>query len=703
MNTGEMDELQQKFKLALSAARMSVWDSTIIEGRVDKGEIAWTADGAALIGMGCAPFLQPFPEFLAMICETHRERILSILQAAVERRGSYDIAYQIALPNGELRWLAAKAQVVCDSVGRPARTLGLIWDISARIEAEERIAQHERLAEVTLRAIGDAVIRTDALGRTTFMNRAAEALTGWSADIAAGHPIDLILPIHEANAGGTSEHPVHKSLRLKQSIGVSKNAQLVTVSGRLIDIEDAVSPIWNDDGELIGSVVVFRDVSHERRMTQQMSWQAKHDGLTGLVNRAEFESIVSAALLHSKEEGQLHALLYMDMDRFKVVNDTCGHAAGDMLLKVLCKLIHAEMRDADVLARLGGDELGALLLNCPLPQAEEVAESLRRAVEQFRFVWDERTFDIGISIGLVEINDESVSTTELLVAADQACYLAKENGGNRVQVYRETDIVLNKKRGERLWLPRLRDAFDKNLFRLFGMPIANLADDGEQHVEVLIRMGSAGGNLNLPNAFIPAAERYKLMHQIDRWVVREVCAHIARRRVAPGDVDAPFPGAGPVRYCINLSGLSLSVPEFSAYINEQFSTFDVDPGRICFEITETAVIANLAHAQTFMHRLRDIGCTFALDDFGSGLSSFGYLKSLPVNFLKVDGLFVRDIAINPVNRAIVQAINQVGHAMNLKTVAEYVEDDETLALVRDMGIDFAQGIAVGEARALTDN
>jgi diguanylate cyclase (GGDEF)-like protein/PAS domain S-box-containing protein len=688
-----MDKLIERLKLALDAVGMVIWDSTIVDGRIDKGEINWSPEGAVLVGIGTRAINQPFRQFLEMVVPGDRERIVAVMQAGIERRDQYDVQYQLLSGRGELLWLEAKARIVCDAGGKPVRTLGMLWDATEKITHETEAANRDRMAEVTLRAIGDAVIRADREGNVTFMNRAAETLTAWPATAAMGQPVDAVMPL-ESDGKPMTEHVVRKCLRMRQTIGVSKHAQLVNRNGRRIDVEDAAAPIWSGDGALIGVVLVTRDVSYERRMALQISWQAKHDALTGLINRAEFEVQLNAALLRSKEEGQVHAILYMDLDRFKIVNDMCGHAAGDLLLQNLCKLLHTEMREADILARLGGDELGALLLNCPLDRACHIAEHLRGTVRQFRFPWNERSFDVGVSIGVVEVNAESISATELMLAADQACYLAKEQGRDRVHVYRESDVMLAQKRGELQWFTRLREAIDNRHFRLFSMPIVSLLDADDHHDEILLRMATPTGQLVLPGAFIPAAERYDIMQQVDRWVIHALCAHLYQTREAT--VDS---GTG-TRFSVNLSGPTLGTPGFSDYVVEQFRNHRIAPERICFEITETAVISNLQGAHEFMARLHALGCKFSLDDFGSGLSSFGYLRSLPVDFLKIDGVFVRDITTNPVNQALVRAINEVGHVMNIKTVAEYVENVETLALVRSMGVDYAQGHAVGEARSL---
>jgi EAL domain-containing protein (putative c-di-GMP-specific phosphodiesterase class I) len=358
--------------------------------------------------------------------------------------------------------------------------------------------------------------------------------------------------------------------------------------------------------------------------------------------------------------------------------------------------LQTQMRDSDILARLGGDELGVLLPRCPTDQARLIADGLRQSIRNFRFVWQERTFELGVSIGMVEVTRHSKSMTELLMAADQACYLAKERGRNRVHVYRESDQRLARRLGEMQWVSRLNEAFEQQYFRLYTQPIVGLGGPAHPHLEVLIRIQPAKGDLILPGAFIPAAERYDLMTAIDRWVIRAVCSHAGSARLdAPTAPDAANALATPMQYSINLSGTSLGDEGLHDYIVAQFTEFGVAPQQICFEITETAVIANLLKAQEFMAGLKALGCRFSLDDFGSGLSSFAYLKALPVDFLKIDGVFIRDIAHNSVNRAMVKAINEVGHVMGLCTVAEYVEDDTTLQVVRQLGLDYAQGYAVG--------
>ncbi|MFM9434398.1 diguanylate cyclase (GGDEF)-like protein/PAS domain S-box-containing protein [Janthinobacterium sp. CG_23.3] len=698
-----MSDLQRRLQLALDAARMAIWDSRIVNGRVADGTVSWSAQGAALLGLKAEPLTHAFNDFLAFVHPEDRERVTAVLQDGVDRRTGYELEYRVQAPDQSVRWLAAKARVFCDAAGAPERTLGIIWDVTERMLKELRAAERKDLAEVTLGSIGDGVITTDADGKTRYLNRVAEQLTGWTTALARGLDIGATLALVDEASGEPIEHVALKCLRQRQAIGVSSHSMLVTRDGRRIAVEDSAAPIWSRDGAILGAVVVFRDVSHERKLSQQLSWQATHDALTGLINRREFENQVAAALHASKQDGHVHALLYMDLDQFKIINDTCGHGAGDVLLQLLAKMLQGPMRDSDILARLGGDELGVLLPHCPPDHAHLIAEQIRQSIKDFRFTWDERSFELGVSIGLVEVNEQSKSMTELLIAADQACYLAKEQGRNRIHVYRESDLMLARRQGEMQWVARLNEAFEQQHFRLYAMPIVHLHTHAESHDEVLIRILNAKGDLILPGAFIPAAERYDLMVSIDRWVIRAVCHHIksVRDSLTPLEAFEESHRRSPALYSVNLSGVSLGDAKLQEYITEQFVEHEVAPEQICFEITETAVIANLPKAQVFMGRMKTLGCRFSLDDFGSGFSSFGYLKALPVDYLKIDGIFVRDIANNAINRAMVKAINEVGHVMGLKTVAEYVEDEATLEVVRELGVDYAQGYAVGRLRPLT--
>ncbi|MCU7810112.1 MAG: EAL domain-containing protein [Candidatus Thiodiazotropha sp. (ex Notomyrtea botanica)] len=423
-----------------------------------------------------------------------------------------------------------------------------------------------------------------------------------------------------------------------------------------------------------------------RHAEDQLQHMAFHDSLTNLKNRRELEQALTDALGNARRNNEIHSFMYLDLDQFKVVNDTCGHMAGDELLRQISALLKHQVRETDLLARLGGDEFGVILHNCSLVQAELLANKLRESVESHKFVWETRPFNTGVSIGLVDITPDSKSSDEVLSNADMACFAAKSRGRNRVHVYTAEDDELALRRDEMQWISRINSALDEGRFLLYQQPIVSLRDDNApRHAEILLRMQGAGGEIIAPGAFIPAAERYDLMQRLDRWVVNSIFTYLGERTDLYREGRLHF---------INLSGTSLNDPDFFSYIQERMLHLKVPPESICFEVTETAAINNLNTTVSFIHEIREMGCSFALDDFGTGLSSFSYLKSLPVDFLKVDGSFVKQIEEDEMSRAIVDAINNIGHVAGLKTIAEFVERNETYKVLQAMGLDFAQGYGI---------
>jgi diguanylate cyclase (GGDEF)-like protein len=435
---------------------------------------------------------------------------------------------------------------------------------------------------------------------------------------------------------------------------------------------------------------VLKDVTQARALARQLSHQATHDALTGLVNRQEFERRLGRALTRAREDRAEHALCYLDLDQFKVVNDTCGHLAGDELLRQVGVTLRGKMRRRDTLARLGGDEFGVLLEHCKPDQARAIAEDLRQVLQDFHFAWEGRPFTVGVSIGVAPITIETESIAAILRDADSACYAAKEKGRNRVQVAQTGDLHLAVRQGELEWVSKVTEALGENRFRLYAQPIAPVIPhlQDHPHCEVLIRLLGPNGELALPGAFIPAAERYGIMPAVDRWVVERVVAYYGERASAPS-AELPI-------ISINLSGASLSDPTLFDFIRQQLLRGSVSPHSLCFEITETAAIANLAHAVQFIRELRKLGCSFALDDFGSGLSSFAYLQTLPVDYLKIAGSFVRHIATDPIDYAMVEAISRVGQVMGVRTIAEGVETESVMDKLKEIGVDYAQGWAISE-------
>jgi diguanylate cyclase (GGDEF)-like protein len=428
--------------------------------------------------------------------------------------------------------------------------------------------------------------------------------------------------------------------------------------------------------------------------TRQLSYQARHDMLTGLANRREIESRLEHALHDAHENDRHHVFCYMDLDQFKIVNDTCGHHAGDTLLRQLSLIMQRRVRETDTLARLGGDEFGLLLIDCTLDDARHMAQSLLDIVNEFRFVHNDKVFGVGISIGIAAIDRDTVSLENLLSASDSACFAAKDGGRNRIHVFVPEDHELARRRGEMQWVSRLTAALEKNLFVLYAQPILPLAEEenGMRHVEILIRKNQ-DGKIVPPMAFIPAAERFHMMGAIDRWVIRHAFEAYRNMLDRRGDTLRCV-------FSINLSGVSLSDPSLLAYIQDQLVLHGIPPTGICFEITETAAIVNLAHTVELIQTLRGIGCGFMLDDFGSGMSSFAYLKNLQVDFIKIDGAFVRDIASNPIDLAMVQSIHGIAQAMRIKTIAEFVEDERTVETLRAMGVHYGQGFHLGKPAPL---
>ncbi len=564
----------------------------------------------------------------------------------------------------------------------------LARDITERKRLERRLGEEKERAEVTLGSIGDAVVRTDARGCIEYLNPVAEQLLALKTEQVAGEPINAVLAMVHETTREPLENPVETCLREGRVVGRANMSLLIRPDGREFAIDDSAAPIKDRDGEIIGAVLVFHDVSRARTLARQLAHQASHDFLTGLVNRHEFERRVGRALVRAQEEAANHALCFLDLDQFKVVNDTCGHVAGDELLRQLAGALQKKVRRRDTLARLGGDEFGVLLEHCPPGQATRVAQDLMETIQEFRFVWEGKPFALGVSVGVVPITAESESLAAVLRDADSACYAAKERGRNRVHFYEPNDAMMAVRQGEMQWVSRITQALEDNRFRLYGQPIVPLSPrPGERlRCEVLLRMVDHDGSLIAPGAFIPAAERYNLMGAVDRWVVRAVTA-----------VYATYPAHGlPPIASINLSGASLLDPGMLAFVREQLTRHQLAPETLCFEITETAAIANLAQAAHFIRELKALGCWFALDDFGSGMSSFGYLQSLPVDQLKIAGAFLRHIESDPVEYAMVEAIHRVGHVMRLKTVAEGVEDPQTIETLRKIGVDYAQGFALGE-------
>lgn len=563
--------------------------------------------------------------------------------------------------------------------------LTIARDISYRKDVESTLVRGKQQAQITLESIGEGVITADSAGVIDYINSAAEKLTGSAREYAIGKRLtELVTLIDESDRRDLGD-PVQRCLVDRRRINMGRRAMMLSqAGGKELSIELTASPIRGPGEVIAGAVVIMHDVTEIRGLTKRMSYQATHDALTGLVNRREFERRLEETLESVREQEVTHVLCFLDLDRFKPVNDTCGHIAGDSLLRGVAALIREKVRESDVVARLGGDEFGVLLLGCPLDKARQIADDVCVAVRDFRFAWQDKVFQIGVSVGLVEIVRDSASIEDLLGAADSACYVAKQEGRGRVHVYSARDEASARQRGQIHWLRQLQSALKENRFELFVQPVLAVAGCSGQGpgMEVLLRLADESGKLVLPHQFMPAAERYHLSGSIDRWVVRATLAALGQ-----GTIRLPDN-----RSCIiNLSAQSLGEEDFLEFVVECLDQSHVQPAQICFEVTETALMADMERADRFASVLHGMGCQFGLDDFGSGVGALASLRSLAIDYLKIDGTFTRDLRPDSVNSLVVAAIVRLARTVGFKVVAEQVETQADFDTLREMGVDYIQG------------
>jgi len=580
-----------------------------------------------------------------------------------------------------------------DYQGGPALLLTLIEMGPRSMPATSPARSGRPTAWETLDSLGEGIITTDVSGRIDYVNQAGEQLIGASAVDALGKSITDIIQLLDEGDRRSLGDPVRHCLATQSKVTAGRRGLMISRNGsEERSVELTVTPLKGQKGDLVGTVVVVRDVSELRGITKQMSYQASHDALTGLVNRREFERRLEEALQTAHTNEAKHVLCYLDLDRFKAVNDTCGHMAGDGMLREVAALIKETVRDSDTVGRLGGDEFGLLLVGCPLDKARQIADDVVRKISDYRFVWKDKIFNIGISVGLIEISRESGAPDEVMSAADSACYVAKKQG-NHVHVYSARDEAVARHRGEIQWLQRLQSALKDNRFELMAQPIiASTATETGPALEVLLRLqdDSVPGGIS-PAEFLRAAERYRLMSDVDRWVVQTALTALGR-----GGIRLPASRS----LAINLSGQTLGDPQFLEFVVDVLDRTGVAPTQLCFEVTENSVITNIEHAQRFIGVLHGMGCQFALDDFGRGLSSFGNLKNLSLDYLKIDGTFIRNLAVDSVNQAMVAAMIKLARTLNFQVIAEQVEDAGALDAAKKMGVDFLQGFYLGRPQPL---
>uniref|UniRef100_UPI00289F2D79 EAL domain-containing protein n=1 Tax=Massilia timonae TaxID=47229 RepID=UPI00289F2D79 len=669
---------QQRVTLATEAGGMRVWELNVQTGVLTRDALMY-----AMYGLPEGSGTDGYELWARHLHPADRSRAEQEFKSSLESGADFRSEFRVIWDDGSVHFLRSAGSVTRDAAGQALHIVGVNWDVTPLRELASQLAEQHELLRVTLQSIGDAVITTDAQSQVTWLNPVAERMTGWLSSEALGRPLTQVFHIVNEETRHPTENPVATCLAQGTIVGLANDTVLISRNGDEFGIEDSAAPIRNRSGDVLGVVLVFHDVTEQRRLSGEMSYRATHDALTGLVNRAEFETRLRRTLDKAHADRSEHAMLYIDLDQFKLVNDACGHSVGDQLLQQVAKLLREAVRARDTLARLGGDEFAVILEHCPADQAQCVAQQICDRMEEFRFVHEDRRFRIGTSIGLVPVDRRWANTAAAMQAADTSCYAAKEAGRNRVHAWFDTDQAMRTRHGEMQWATRLEQALDEDRFVLYAQRIEALGDGSTGlHAEALIRLLDSDDSLIPPGAFLPAAERFHMATRIDRWVLKRAVQQIQ----AMPDINALD------TLCINLSGQSVGDRAFHRHaIDALTEAGSAVCRRICLEITETAAVTNMADAAIFIEQVRALGARVALDDFGAGASSFGYLKTLKVDLLKIDGSFIRDVIDDPLDAAAVRCFVDVARVVGVKTVAEFVDRPEVLARVREIGIDYAQG------------
>ena len=646
-------------------------------------EVAWSDETCRIhdVPNGYRPTLE---EAIAFYAPEARPLIADAVERGIAIGEPWDLELPLTSARGRPFWARSVGEVEYENE-RPVRLIGAFQDITRRKQAEQALSDSREMLQVTLESIGDAVITTDNEGMILWLNPVAERLTGWLKAEAVGQALLRVFVVLDDESREPVDDPVRLCLEKGKVTGVADRAVLVSRNGAEYGIEDSTSPIRDTAGNSHGVVLVFHDVTEQRRLSKEMSHRATHDPLTGLANRSEFETRLNRVLAGADADSS-NSLLYIDLDQFKLVNDACGHSVGDQLLRQVSSLLTHCVRGRDTVARLGGDEFGVILERCTAEQGLKVAQKICEEMEEFRFLHDGRRFRVGASIGLVPVDHRWMNLAAVMQAADASCYAAKEAGRNRVHAWFDTDAAVRTRQGEMQWVTRLEQALDEDRFELYGQRIERITGPDEGlHCEVLLRLRENDGSIILPGVFLPAAERFNLASRIDRWVLRRMFEWLeeASRRDRPIDMIA-----------INLSGHSVGDRTFHRDVREMIRHAGFDVGCLCFEITETAAITNFSEAKSFIDEVRALGVKIALDDFGAGASSFGYLKSLPVDYLKIDGQFIRDLLRDALDNAAVRCFREVAGIVGVRTIAECVETEEVRGALAGIGIDFVQGYLI---------
>ena len=678
-----LERLEGRSELGELAANDGLWDFD-----VEAGETYFSPRWRTMLGYDTVELQRNF-DWRTLVHPEDSLRVQNAIRDHVAgKTPMFESVHRMHHRSGEWRWVSSRAKATVDPHGRLLRLVGVELDITERKIYEEALFREKESAQITLQSIGDGVVTTNAASVIDYINPVAEDLTGWRLEDAMGKPVEEIFRAFHEETCEPLENPLTVAIRRARAIKSVRPMLLIRRDGNELYVDSTAAPIRDGAGRTAGGVLVFHDVSESRELNRRLSYHASHDLLTGLVNRREFENRLERALKSAKARESSYALCYLDIDQFKIVNDSCGHSAGDALLGQVGALLKSKVRWRDTLSRLGGDEFGILLESCSLDEAMRMAETLREAVRNFRFNWEERVFRLGASIGVVPVAAENEDVASIISAADSACQAAKEQGRNRVHSFAENDIELMRRRREMQWAARINAALEEGRFELDRMTIQPLQKPATgAHYELLLRMRDEAGRIISPDNFIVAAERYNITPSIDRWVIENAF----RWLVSEADERERL-----AMCSINLSGQSLGDDKFLPFVIDQFQKSGIEASKICFEITETAAVASFSQANRFIQALKELGCKFALDDFGTGLSSFGYLKHFPVDFLKIDGSFVREILHDPIDREMVRSINEIGHLTGKQTIAEFAENAEIIQMLTSIGVDYAQGYGISQ-------
>ncbi len=675
-----LEESRHAFQTMAENTGQLVYDYDVINGRIRwlgavESVLGFPPDQVGKFSLG---------DWASHIHPDDRASCLEALEECDKSGARYHVQYRFLRQDGE--WIPVEdiGSYLLNDQGKPYRSIGTIADISRRKQQQLALFNARELAEITLNAIADGVIRINTAGRIEYINASARRLLGSENGDVIGEPIESIIQLDPNASDQETAERIRRCLHGQEIQVEDGQAFLRSHDGARRIIDFSAAPVRDSDQSIIGAVIAFSDISEQIEIRQQLAYQAEHDALTGLGNRYRFESEANRLIADSMSGEREHTLLYMDLDQFKIVNDTCGHHAGDELLRRLSKLIGEQVRRGDLLARLGGDEFGLLLADCTPEKATDIAAGIIREVNDFQLVWDQQRFSVGISIGVVSLAGQNDSTS-LLKAADQACYAAKDQGRNRYHVYCSDDHELRRRSKELRAAADVDAALADGRLELFFQHIKNIQDASEtSHCELLLRMRNLAGELVTPGDFIPGAERYGKMAALDGWVVEKAFTTITGLQAA-NQLPVNF------RCSINLSGATVNDPAVHDRIGHLLEQTGIDPELICFEITEHSAVTHFRNAARFLQKMRAMGCKIMLDDFGSGLSSFTYLKMLPVDYLKVDGNLITDIVASPFDLAIVQAIQTVARAFDIPVIAERVESVAVLEKLREIGVDYAQG------------